>query len=188
MHKRKSLSYPAVPFDRCYWVVPGRFLAGCYPGDLDPGLLQDIVQGLLDTGIRHVVNLMEEAETNWDGEPFAGYREEFLRRAGEMKIDVTWARRPIRDLAVPSRGDMTGILNEIDRVIAADRPVYVHCWGGKGRTGTVVGCYLARHAFASGERALEMIRELRASVPGGGYDSPETERQREMVRSWKIGE
>ena len=91
-------------------------------------------------------------------------------------------------MAVPSRGEMTGILNEIDGVITAERPVYVHCWGGKGRTGTVVGCYLARHAFASGERVLEMIRELRASVPGGGYDSPETERQREMVRSWRIGE
>jgi hypothetical protein len=188
MHERKNMSYPVVPFDRSYWVVPGRLLAGCYPGDLDAGVARDKVQGLLDAGIRHVVSLMEETETNWDGEPFAGYREEFLQRAGEMKIDVSWARRPIRDMAVPSRGEMTGILNEIDGVITADRPVYVHCWGGKGRTGTVVGCYLARHAFASGERVLEMIRELRANVPGGGYDSPETERQREMVRSWKIGE
>jgi protein-tyrosine phosphatase len=131
---------------------------------------------------------MEETETNWDGEPFAGYREELIRRAGEMKIDVTWARRPIRDLSVPSWEHMAGILDGIDGAIAAGRPVYVHCWGGKGRTGTVVGCYLARHAFASGERVLEMIRELRASVPGGGYDSPETGEQREMVRSWKIGE
>jgi hypothetical protein len=35
MRERKNVSYPVVPFDRSYWVVPGRFLAGCYPGDLD---------------------------------------------------------------------------------------------------------------------------------------------------------
>ena len=34
---------------------------------------------------------------------------------------------------------MNRILNEIDSSLSADRPVYVHCWGGKGRTGAVVG-------------------------------------------------
>lgn len=188
MYKRRGVAYPSVPFERCYWVVPGRFLAGCYPGDLDAGVAQGKVQGLLDAGIRHVVNLMEGTETNWDGEPFAGYREEFVGLAGRMGVDVDWVRRPIRDLSVPSREHMTGILDEIDIAIATGRPVYVHCRGGKGRTGTVVGCYLARHAFASGERLIEMIRELRVNVPGGGHDSPETGRQREMVCSWRIGE
>ena len=188
MHNRKCLSYPSVPFDRSYWVVPGRLLAGCYPGDLDSATAQGKVQGICDAGIRHIVNLMEETETNWDGEPFAEYWEELGRRAGRMRVDVVWVRMPIRDRAIPSREHMAGILDEIDGSIAAGRPVYVHCWGGKGRTGTVVGCYLARHAFASGERVLGMIRELRVNIPGGGHDSPETDEQREMVCSWKIGE
>jgi hypothetical protein len=25
-----------VPFNRSYWVVPGKLLAGCYPGSEDP--------------------------------------------------------------------------------------------------------------------------------------------------------
>jgi protein-tyrosine phosphatase len=34
---------------------------------------------------------------------------------------------------------MVRILNQIDMCIKYDKPVYVHCWGGKGRTGTVIG-------------------------------------------------
>ena len=34
---------------------------------------------------------------------------------------------------------MTAILNAIDESMTAGKPVYVHCWGGAGRTGTVIG-------------------------------------------------
>jgi protein-tyrosine phosphatase len=35
---------------------------------------------------------------------------------------------------------MTTILDAIDESMTAGKPVYVHCWGGMGRTGTVIGC------------------------------------------------
>ena len=57
-------------------------------------------------------------------------------------ISVTWERIPVRDVSVPSKDGMVMILDRIDQALAQQRPVYVHCWGGKGRTGTVVGCYL----------------------------------------------
>ncbi len=34
---------------------------------------------------------------------------------------------------------MTQILDDIDSAIADEGVAYVHCWGGIGRTGTVVG-------------------------------------------------
>ncbi|WP_374108489.1 hypothetical protein [Nostoc sp. XA010] len=33
-------------------------------------------------------------------------------------------------------------LPPIDRALNGQEKVYVHCWGGIGRTGIVVGCYL----------------------------------------------
>jgi hypothetical protein len=48
MRERKNMSYPAVPFDRSYLVVPGRFLAGCYPGDLDAGVARARCRGFSD--------------------------------------------------------------------------------------------------------------------------------------------
>ena len=46
------------------------------------------------------------------------------------------------------------ILDEIDGAILNGKTVYVHCLGGIGRTGTVVGCYLVRHGIAAGGKAL----------------------------------
>jgi len=36
---------------------------------------------------------------------------------------------------------MHEILDTIDAALSAKRIVYVHCWGGVGRTGTVIGCH-----------------------------------------------
>ena len=30
------MTNPDVPFDRSYWVIPGKLLAGYYPGDREP--------------------------------------------------------------------------------------------------------------------------------------------------------
>jgi protein-tyrosine phosphatase len=70
------------------------------------------------------------------------------------------------------------------RSISNNRPVYVHCRGGRGRTGTVVGCYLVRHGL-TGQGALERIKELRRNEPTGHLPSPEAREQVEMVLSWE---
>jgi protein-tyrosine phosphatase len=83
---------------------------------------------------------------------------------------------------------MKTILDVIDSQLAQQRPVYVHCWGGRGRTGTVVGCYLARHGIALGEEALDQIRHMRREEETADKPSPETDSQCNMVREWKQGE
>ena len=80
------------------------------------------------------------------------------------------------------------ILDVIDTARANEQPVYVHCWGGKGRTGTVVGCYLVRHGLALGEDALKEIKHLRRHDPKADESSPENESQCNFVRSWQQGQ
>jgi hypothetical protein len=41
-----------VPFERSYWVEPGKILAGAYPGDRRLDVARVKLQGLLDVGIR----------------------------------------------------------------------------------------------------------------------------------------
>ena len=63
----------SVPFNRSYWVVPGKFLAGCYPGSENKDEVHLKLKGLLDHGIRHVIDLMEPGELNWSQKPFRPY-------------------------------------------------------------------------------------------------------------------
>lgn len=181
-----TISLP-VPFPRSYWVVPGKLLAGYYPGDLDTSTMEKKLKGLLQTGIRYVINLMEENEHNWDGKHFRSYEDDIKRYAGQAGIEITLVRRPIEDLSAPTHEHMRNILDEIDHAVSQNKPVYVHCWGGKGRTGTVVGCYLARHGYAQGEYVLNLIHKLRKNDPEVYHASPETRQQRDMVTNWQEG-
>lgn len=179
-----AVEAPAVPFERSYWVEPGRLLAGAYPGNRDPRKARAKMELLLGAGIRTMVDLTGEAETNWAGEPFAGYAEAFLQAARGRGVPARCLRFPVPDFSVPTRERMAEILDAIDASLAEGRPVYVHCWGGIGRTGTVVGCWLSRHGVASGEEALERIAHLRRDDPLAWRFSPESDEQRRMVTTW----
>lgn len=79
---------------------------------------------------------------------------------------------PIRDFSVPEREELRRILNTIDDALAYGRTVFVHCRGGIGRTGTVLGAWLRRHGHSA--------EEAFAALEG----RPETEEQRELIQSW----
>ncbi|MGH7461657.1 MAG: protein-tyrosine phosphatase family protein [Longimicrobiales bacterium] len=104
--------------------------------------------------------------------------------------DCTSARRysfPIRDLGVPTVELMGRILDTIDSELSSGATVYLHCWGGVGRTGTVAGCYLRRQGWDPDE-ALAEVGRLFATMPEAKTiqhaGSPETHEQREFVRAW----
>jgi len=176
-----------VPFPHSYWVIPGKFLAGCYPGSEDPAEAEKRFTAFLDYGLRTFIDLMQPWEMNWGEMPFVPYPPALKAIADSMGIETVFYRFGIEDFGLPSEELMIRILDVIDRSIDENRPVYVHCRGGIGRTGTVVGCYLVRHGYASGEDVLRMIQDLRRFTPASYMRSPEASGQREMVRFWREG-
>ena len=84
---------------------------------------------ILDAGVGVFIDLTEACELK----PYAHLLPEGVKHV----------RFPIRDVSVPTdSSEMTAILDCIDAEIERGNLAYVHCWGGHGRTGTVVGCWL----------------------------------------------
>ena len=180
LHRRT----PPTPYPRSYWVRPGRFLVGYYPGDVSKAAAKKQISSLLDAGIKCVVNLVEEDEKGAGGKSRRSYSALLSNEAKARHIDVSYIRIPIPDVSVPSASTMRLILGAVDGALNEGRPTYIHCWGGRGRTGTVVGCYLTRHCAESDEDALATIERLREGEVTALKPSPETTEQRDMVRAW----
>jgi protein-tyrosine phosphatase len=173
--------HPDPPIPESYWVQPGQLLAGAYPirvGAAEPAMRQR-VRRFLAVGITSFVDLTEAHE-------FVSYCPFLLDGVSEGTRPPAYQRLPIRNWDVPTPAMMMRILDAIATAVAEGQSVYVHCAGGIGRTGTVVGCYLVRHGMP-GEAALAEIMRLRQAMPNGGALSPRREPQRQMVCNWPIG-
>lgn len=160
----------------CYWVEPGRLLAGEYPGDEDDDIARERLGALLDAGVRTFVDLTEAGELE-------SYEAPLMAEADARGIAVRYHRHQIRDLDVTDRPGMCAILDVIDDAIAQGAPVYVHCWGGIGRTGTVVGCWLVERG-RTGDQALVDIVLLRDGTRKRQTMSPQMPAQHDFVKQW----
>ena len=127
---------------------------------------------------------MEPDETDHSNRHFNSYETILIDIAKKNGGFVSFARYPIQDLNIPDPDQMTKILDAIDEAIDSRKPVYVHCWGGIGRTGTVVGCFLIRHGMATGSNVLDVIHQLRKNDSKDSRMSPETSAQVNFVRTW----
>jgi len=172
------------PFSRSYWVLPTVFLAGAFPGAKSQTEAQDKLERLIDAGVRRIINLMEPGETDHYGNSFNEYEQTVLHIAEKKGLSIDCLRFPVADLNLPTVPEMGHILDAITTGVDERKPVYVHCWGGIGRTGTVVGCYLLDNGLAHPDDVLEKIARLREGDPKNFLSSPETEPQRKFVLSW----
>ncbi len=153
-----------MPIPAGYTVSDG-LRAGGYPGT------PEAVRALESAGVTLFVDLTHPSDPLPDYGPW-------LRAARRIA-------HPIPDMGTPTAGHMMRILDDIDGVRSTGGGAYVHCWGGVGRTGSVVGCWLMRHGLDGGD-PIARIASLRAGI-AGDRSSPETPAQADLVRGWRLG-
>ena len=177
----------ALPFKHSYWVVPGKLLAGCYPGGETQDSPNANARGLLAVGVTDILNLMESAESGLDGQGFADYLPNLTELSPGSARPIRTSRHPIVDGSIPSRELMIEILDRIDAAIEKGGVVYVHCLDGQGRTGMVISCWLVRHHLATPRTVVAKLQTLSAHSNAKFQPLPENALQIAFIKRWKAG-
>ena len=166
--------WPHDTFVHAWWVEPERLLAGEYPGHTDAGRARHKVDLLVDAGIRTFVDLTTPADRL---DPYAPVIDAV---ATARQLDLRHESFPIPDLGIVDDDAYDAVTATIDQGLARGG-VYVHCWGGIGRTGTVVGCILADECLSYDE-IIDRLAILRRGTRKQTRRAPEMPVQHELIK------
>jgi atypical dual specificity phosphatase len=92
---------------------------------------------------------------------------ELLRRSGFRTLHL-----PVVDFTAPTPEQIQRFLDFVEEQQAARAgAVLVHCEAGRGRSGTMLACWLVRHRGLDAAAAVRAVRELRPA----SIETPEQE-------------
>mmetsp|Transcript_93304 Transcript_93304/g.301840 ORF Transcript_93304/g.301840 Transcript_93304/m.301840 type:complete len:337 (+) Transcript_93304:84-1094(+) len=198
--------------DFANWLLPGQLVAGRYPF-VDPVYCRSHQQGeeqlrllLGPAGVTTFVCLQEELPEQEDavawpsvGIPADGFLggtfQPYATVAKALAVNygnsgVKFLRAPMPDLGIPPEGLLERLIPELERRLNAGEVLYLHCWGGRGRTGILAACLLgSRFPDLSPEACLCAV-QAGFSARGSPLDrgvlsrSPQTAEQRSFVHEW----
>jgi hypothetical protein len=160
------------PLVNTYWILPQRMLAGEYPGRHNADETQVRLKRLHAAGINSFIDLTEEGE-------LPPYRQ-------LLSPDSEYRRFSIADCGVPNNViDTRAALGAISDALSRGRRIYVHCRAGIGRTGLIVGCFLAERE-SNAKAGLKLLNRLWAQNERAASwpRVPQTEEQADYVRQW----
>ena len=158
------------PLFQSYYLGERNIYAGEYPGDKYGEKAEAKIKQMTHFGVRHYIDLTEEGE--------------LVPYAHLLPKDATYTRFPIRDCGIPSSLDAVEVLLNHIRELSKrdDGYVYIHCWGGVGRTGTIVACYLAKESF---ETTMKNLRYQFSEMPKSAHRvTPDTKEQENFIRQY----
>ncbi|CBJ33615.1 conserved unknown protein [Ectocarpus siliculosus] len=186
------------------WVLPGRLLVGAYPASMNDSHHAHLLCTILLQGVSTFVCLQQEyqaegvTEEMWrSGDALRPYFQDVvqllaklgeLRRADPRSVpaicapeETDFVHFPIVDCNVADDTKVLQLAAQLAGRLARGEVMYLHCWGGHGRTGTVVCIMLHLMYGLSADEAMERcqhvhdVRRIPISV-----GSPQTEAQRQQ--------
>jgi hypothetical protein len=161
-HEELRLPEPrAGPTDWSFWLLPDRILVSAYPGHAgDDKMHAQIIHGLV--GVARV-------DTFISLQPLTEVKEKGFRdyEAAARKLCPTLAcvRWPIPDTKTIADKQIMEYRDQVlDWLQTTNKVMCIHCWGGRGRSGTLASLILAeRFKIVSGRQVLHLHKQLAAA-------------------------
>jgi len=155
MRVRSLLVGLGLAIDQGRWLEERRVLGCAYPRR------EAALAGLARQGVSLLINLHERPHD----------------RARLARHGLTELHLPVADFTPPSQAQLAHGVAAIVAATAAGERVAVHCGAGKGRTGTLLACYLVYQGLDA-DAAIARVRAVR---PG----SVETRAQAASVKAYR---
>ena len=166
---------PDVPTYNSFRVGDDRIWACEYPFHYDEEKGKAKLQQAIDFGITHFIDLTEEGELK----PYAQ-----CIPAGSM---ISHERFAVVDNSAPDSVEHTMVLLEkMDSILQnPNARIYLHCWGGVGRTCTIVACWLAWKRKLGFYGTMRALKELWSACPKSTRrTAPDTEEQVDFIHDF----
>ena len=169
--KAKLLAYPTLWWNmllgrvlkvRNWWdSIDDQVVLGAYP------FAQDVPQ-LEQLGVGSVVNTCAE---------YPGPIDQYKR------CNIDQLRVPTVDFTHPSLASIETAVDYMDQEIAKGHKVYVHCKAGRGRSATVVACWLMKNKGLSAQEAQDHLLKKRPQVNARIKDRPVVQQYEAKIRA-----
>jgi atypical dual specificity phosphatase len=166
--------------------IPVQTVACEYP--YSSYVLKSKLDSLLNAGIRTFIDLTEPDELI----PYSNGLKQRAETLGLNPVEINsieYHRFAIPDRCTPaSHALVSDICAVLEGCHSRGRKAAIHCRGGVGRTGTIVGCWLVQSGLAKdGKEALAYIEKEWCQVEKSKRfpRSPETGGQEDYVKSFR---
>ncbi|QQE11142.1 dual specificity protein phosphatase family protein [Planctomycetota bacterium] len=165
----------ALPFPESWWIIQARVLAGCTPAAHLDSTTNDRIAALINLNVTLIIDLSPTADTS--------YTRIFNQLKQQQKSPIRYLPIDLNTKCIPSSSKVKSILDTIDKEVANQGLVYIHCKALRGCTGLISACYLIRNNHTP-EQAIQYIGSAQASIPPQYNTMPRTYAQFNLIHDW----
>lgn len=164
------------------WVIKGKVIQGAYPRGKSEPELRKTVSSVLRAGVTCFVNLVTVHETmhlqRYDDIITAQQK----MSTNQAKLPIQHIHFPIIDGGISKDNQVLNLLQTLVKLLKQGHVLYIHCFAGHGRAGTICACLLGLLYELPYKEILDRIQiYLDSREATGNFESPACDHQKRQV-------
>jgi len=187
----------AGPTNESNWVVKGKLIVGAYPGYVNDVENEETLTKILNCGVSIFVCLQEEYDNNISDENWKNliglrpyfkdvekmiYNKEQYPKLTSCVTKVSLIHEKIKDCDIIDDTVTLSLAKKLVKAIYDGEIIYLHCWGGHGRTGVIVSIMFHLMYKLSAGKSMYLCQKLHDTRENDlEVCSPQTIKQRLQV-------